>query len=107
MTSPTGNDRRVRHDLVVAEMDGDLVVFDHVAMSCHVLSGGAALVWRALERGHLPTLIAQVAEDVSDLVSPTPDQIEALLDELSELGLLAGPADDGTNGQVRAHRKDG
>lgn len=93
---PTSSDNELRDDLAAVLIDGDIVVYDAVAHTSHVLSGGAVAVWVALEDG-----ADDVAAGVGELTGADPDAIrddvERTVDEFRELGFFGeapGSADE-------------
>lgn len=82
-----------RDDLAVVEFDGDLVVYDAVAGSTHVLTGGAAVVWAELELGGPSGVAARVAERVGRPTDEVAPHVIEALGRFDALGLLHGPAE--------------
>ena len=83
-----GDDVRLRDDLAVVELDGDLVVYDPVEPACHVLSGGAVLVWAELEGG-AGGIVERICERVGADIGDIGDEIIAVMADFARLGLLA------------------
>jgi hypothetical protein len=81
-------DTSIRTDLAVVELDGDLAVFDPITTICHVLSGGAVLVWAELDAG-LAGLVQRVAERVGESTETIEADITEVIRQLNALGLLA------------------
>lgn len=88
--SPTA---RARTDVGVVRYDTEIVVFDPTDRRTHVLGGGAALVWGALESLPASEVLAALAEALGHPEADIEDDVDNTLAELSALGLLA-PGDD-------------
>lgn len=80
--------RRLRDDLAAVEVDGDIVVYDPAAPACHVLSGGAVLVWMCLDGFSTDGVIDRVLQHTGDDDAGLPEQIMAVVDEFEGLDLL-------------------
>ena len=94
MTIPTpiSPDARLRDDLTVAEIDGDLVVFDPVGMESHVLAGGAVVVWAELEQQTAGGVVERVARRTNRDINAISSEVDAVLAQFEELGLLTAAA---------------
>ena len=79
---------RIRSDLAAVEIDGEVVVYEPTEPTCHILSGGAAIVWIELESSNTDHIVDRVCERVG----LRPDEIEVevlgVIDNLNELELL-------------------
>ena len=92
-------DVRPRADLAVVELDGDLVVYDPAAPACHVLSGGAVVVWAELNDRGPGSVVEGVCQRVSGVPHEIGDQITGVIADLARLNLLE-PAFDGRTKQA-------
>lgn len=90
-----GADVTLRPDLAVVEVDGDLVVYDPASAGTHVLSGGAVVVWVELDGASTEGLAERVAERVGLQVDDVREQVDDVVRQFGELGLLSGAAADG------------
>lgn len=89
----TSSDVRLRADLAVVELDGDLVVYDPVEPACHVLSGGAVLVWAELDGEGTDGLVERICRRVGADVDQISDEIRGVVADFARLGLLEQVAD--------------
>ena len=78
----------LRADLAVVELDGDLVVYDPVEPACHVLSGGAVVVWAELDDEGTEGLVERICRRVGADVNQLSDEIWGVVADFSRLGLL-------------------
>ena len=79
---------RLRSDLAVVELDGDLVVYDPVEPACHVLSGGAVIVWAELDGNGSEGLVERICRRVGADLEQIGDEIRGVLTDFARLGLL-------------------
>jgi len=79
---------RIRSDLAVVELDGDLVVYDPAEPACHVLSGGAVVVWAELDEHGPDGVVERVCQRVGGAADEIGDQIRDVLADFARLGLL-------------------
>jgi hypothetical protein len=86
------SDECLRDDLGVVEMDGDIVVYDQTRHRVHVLAGGAVLVWAALEEGETGSVAERVADRVGVPVADLAPEIDTVLAQFRDNGLLRSPA---------------
>lgn len=108
--STSGPARRLRDDLAAVEVDGDLVVYDAETPACHVLAGGAVLVWLALEGATTEGLAERVIQSLETADDDVVDQVSRLVGQFDQLGLLTddvtdrtelGPPDESDEGTSR------
>jgi hypothetical protein len=79
-----------RVDLLVQELQDETLVYDRVQHRAHCLNRTAALVWRFCDGRRTVTELMRCME--SELGAPVDDQLVwHALDQLAEVGLLAGP----------------
>lgn len=86
-SAPTGS-RRPRPDLAIEIVDGDVCIYDPVSTTCHVLSGGAVLVWDELAAGGLDDIGQRVADRAGVDPAEIADDVASVVDQLDSLGLL-------------------
>jgi hypothetical protein len=79
---------RLRADVLYELVDGDLVVFDPVPPACHVLGGGAVIVWDELLGDTTAGLVERIATRVGLAVSELYGQVAEVVAELQALDLL-------------------
>lgn len=78
----------LRDDLASVEIDGDLVIYDPVGHATHVLSGGAVIVFGELAGDVVDGLVERVAARVDAEPDDLAAEVEGVLVQLDELGLL-------------------
>lgn len=82
----------MRDDLLVLEFDPDLVVYDEAAGECHVLMGGAVVVWVELEAAEAGLSIGELVERICDRIgverAEIAESVEETVESLRSLGLL-------------------
>lgn len=83
---------RMREDLLVIEFDPDLVIYDEAEGECHVLMGGAVVVWAELEAAGDALSIDELVERICDGIGAERAEIDESVGEtvesLRRLGLL-------------------
>ncbi len=84
-TSPP---RQLRKDLAAVEIDGDLVVYDPREPACHVLSGGAVLVWLDLEGSTTEGLVERVQRRIGPSAADIEQEILEVVKDFDGLGFL-------------------
>lgn len=89
-TSHAHGDRRLRDDLAAVMIDGDIVVYDAVAQTSHVLTGGAVAVWVALEEdegrgGDVGHAVARLTGEDSTTIRA---EVERAVEEFGALGFF-------------------
>lgn len=81
-------------DLAVIEFDGDLVIYDEGRAECHVLTGGAVVVWAELESGGTYRIVERVAARTGTGVEDIGAAVNEVVTRLGEMGLLQRGATD-------------
>lgn len=79
---------RLRTDLAIAEVEGDLVVYEPEGPTCHVLAGGAVLVVAELDGGTTDGLVERLRARVVDVPEDFDSQVHAFVDDLRARDLL-------------------
>lgn len=96
MVSRSGLRLRVRDDLLVLDFDPDLVIYDEASGECHVLMGGAVVVWTELEASTTGVEIEVLVARLRDRVGVAPEEISRQIletvESMRDLGLLAESA---------------
>ena len=93
MTPLPPSDFKIRSDVAWVEIDGDIVVYDPLGPTTHILSGGAALVWlELLEVGTLgtQTVLERIAHRVGSETDNLGGEILGVLERLVSIGLTEG-----------------
>jgi PqqD family protein of HPr-rel-A system len=82
---------RVRTDLTVVVLDGEAVIYDEESGDVHHLNPTATLVFQMLDGA---VTVAELADDVAAVFELEPAeataQVQALVDELADAGLIDG-----------------
>jgi len=92
-------------ELVVEELDGDLLIYDHKSQRAHCLSGPAARVWRACDGTADADALATSLEMSAESVTQAFDELEAagLLEQ--GLQILSGNGNGNGNGHGITRRE--
>jgi PqqD family protein of HPr-rel-A system len=82
---------RSRQDLEALHLDGEAVIYDASTGEVHHLNPTAALVFRLCDgTGTVPELASDIADAFGVPEAEVEGQVEALVSEFREAGLLAG-----------------
>lgn len=79
-----------RRDISEVELDGEVVLLDHVSGALHVLNPVAAAIWSELDGERtLEEIVARLSEATGSENSRVRADVSGFLDELRSGGLLA------------------